>query len=376
MIMRDLEGILVVTLEQAVAAPYTSNLLAEAGARVIKIERQEGDFARNYDHMVKGESAYFVWLNRGKESVCLDVKDTADRKVLFSMLRKADVFIQNLKSGAVNSLGLDYDSLKAINPQLIMCSISGYGETGPYAKMKAYDLLVQAESGLSSITGTREGPARVGISMCDISTGMTAYAAILRSLIHRAKMNSGTHIKVSLFDVIADWMNVPLLQRVYGGIQTERVGMNHVSIAPYGMYPAGDEKGVVFSIQNEREWKIFCRDILSNESLAMDERFESVEKRVMNRSALDEVIISVFSQYKQTELIDMLRKNNIACGRLNTLDDVLTHPQRRKVDVETPSGSVELTASGVVTDDSPPVSLPVPALGEHTERVKTEFQED
>jgi crotonobetainyl-CoA:carnitine CoA-transferase CaiB-like acyl-CoA transferase len=374
--MKDLEDILVVSLEQAVAAPHASNLLAEAGARVIKIERKEGDFARNYDHLVKGESAYFVWLNRGKESVCLDVKNTDDRKILLSMLRKADVFIQNLKTGAVKSLGLDYDSVKSLNPQIIMCSISGYGEAGPYAEMKAYDLLVQAESGLSSITGTPDGPARVGISMCDISTGLTAYAAILRALIRRSKTNSGTHIKVSLFDVITDWMNVPLLQRQYGGVQTQRVGMNHASIAPYGMYPAGDGKGVVFSIQNEREWIIFCRDVMNDDSMATDERFNSVAKRVANRSALDDAIISIFSKYQQTELMDLLRNNNIACGRLNTLDDVLSHPQRRKIEVATPGGSVELTASAVMTDDNSPVSLPVPDLGEHTDRIKTEFQKN
>ena len=373
--MKDLQGILVITLEQAVAAPYTSNLLAEAGARVIKVERPEGDFARNYDHVVKGESAYFVWLNRGKESVCLDVKDTADQKILLSMLRQADVFIQNLRTGAVNSLGLDYDSLQAINPGIIMCSISGYGEAGPYAEMKAYDLLVQAESGLSSVTGTPQGPARVGISMCDISTGMTAYAAILRSLIRRSKTNTGEHIKVSLFDVMADWMNVPLLHKAYGGIQIPRAGMNHASIAPYGMYHAADGKGVVFSIQNEREWKNFCRNIMQDESLAVDSRFDSVEKRVENRPALDETIVNVFSKYNQSELMDLLRKNNIACGRLNMLEDVLSHPQRREVTVDTPSGSVELTASGVITDDNPTVSLPVPALGEHTDRIKAEFQE-
>jgi crotonobetainyl-CoA:carnitine CoA-transferase CaiB-like acyl-CoA transferase len=373
--MNDLEGILVVTLEQAVAAPYASNLLAEAGARVIKVERQEGDFARNYDHLVKGESAYFIWLNRGKESVCLDVKDDTDRKVLLSMLRRADVFIQNLRFGAVDSLGLDYDNLRAINPQLIMCSISGYGESGPYADMKAYDLLVQAESGLSSITGTPQGPARVGISICDISTGLVAYAAILRSLIRRSKTNGGAHIKVSLFDVMADWMNVPLLQRAYGGVQTQRVGMNHASIAPYGMYPARDGKGVVFSIQNEREWKIFCREILQDQTLLSDTRFDSVAHRAANRSALDKVILTTFSKYDQTDIMDLLRKNNIACGRLNTLDDVLAHPQRREVTVATPGGPVTLTAGGVVIDDYSSVALPVPALGEHTDRIKSEFRE-
>ncbi len=371
--MSDLDGILVVTLEQAVAAPYASNLLAEAGARVIKIERAEGDFARNYDHVVNGESAYFVWLNRGKESVCLDVKNETDRKILFNILKEADVFIQNLRAGAVASLRLDYDSLKEINPQLIMCSISGYGEEGPFAKMKAYDLLVQAESGLSSVTGTAEGPARVGISLCDISTGMTAYGAILRALIKRGKTNAGTYIKVSLFSVITDWMNVPLLHKAYGGVDTPRAGMNHATIAPYGMYPAGDGKGVVFSIQNEREWKVFCNGVLGDETIAVDERFISVSKRVENRTALDEIIIGVFSNYDQQGLMDLLLNNSIACGRLNLPGDVLTHPQRRSVTVDSPHGTIDLTASGVVTDNDPPVSLPVPALGEHTEQVKAEF---
>ena len=374
--MKDLEGILVVTLEQAVAAPYASNLLAEAGARVIKVERQEGDFARNYDHLVKGESAYFVWLNRGKESVCLDVKDTADRRILLAMLRRADVFIQNLRVGAVDSLGLDYETLRAINPRIIMCTITGYGEAGPYADLKAYDLLVQAESGLSSITGTPDGPARVGISICDIGTGLAAYAAILRALVRRANTNSGAHIKLSLFDVMADWMNVPLLQRAYGGVAARRAGMNHTSIAPYGMYPAGDGKGVVFSIQNEREWRVFCRNILQDEALAADPRFDSVTNRVANRGALDEIITRTFSGHDQAGVMDLLRENGIACARLNTLDDVLSHPQRRRVRVDTPAGPVELNATSAVFDDVLPAALPVPALGEHTDRIKAEFRDD
>jgi crotonobetainyl-CoA:carnitine CoA-transferase CaiB-like acyl-CoA transferase len=294
---------------------------------------------------------------------------------LFSMLKQADVFIQNLRAGAVSDLGLDYESLKSINPQLIMCSISGYGEAGPYAKMKAYDLLVQAESGLSSVTGTADGPARVGISLCDISTGMTAYSAILRALIKRSISNTGSYIKVSLFDVIADWMNVPLLHKEYADVDTPRAGMNHASIAPYGMYPAGDGKGVVFSIQNEREWKVFCKGVLGEETLASDERFATISKRVENRALLDEIIINIFSNYEQKDLMELLLNNNIACGRLNSLEDVLSHPQRRTVTVDSPNGSINLTASGVVINNDPPVSLPVPALGEHTDRVKAEFKE-
>lgn len=371
--MRDLDGILVVALEQAVAAPYASGLLADAGARVIKIEREEGDFARNYDHVVHGESSYFVWLNRGKQSVCLDVKDKADRKLLSNMLARADVFIQNLRFGAVDSLGLDYESVKAINPGIIMCSISGYGESGPYADMKAYDLLVQAETGLSSITGTAQDLTRVGISVCDISTGMTAYAAVLRALIRRGKTGTGTYIRLSLFEVMADWMNVPLLHRAYGGKQPACVGLNHPSIAPYGMYPIGDGKGVVISIQNEREWKVFCREILGDNAIASDPRFDSNVNRVRHRPELDALIIARFANYNQASLCELLLQHQIAYGRVNLLEDVLTHPQRRTVTVDTPTGPVTLTAGGVLAGDEPPPSLPVPALGEHTAMVRTEF---
>ncbi|MDP6787060.1 MAG: CoA transferase, partial [Rhodospirillales bacterium] len=256
--MREtLKGLLVIAVEQAVAAPYCSSRLADAGARVIKVERPEGDFARGYDRVVHGESAYFVWLNRGKESIALDLKDAADRALLARMVGRADVFIQNLAPGAAGRLGFASDALRARHPALVTCDISGYGEEGPYAEMKAYDLLVQAESGLASVTGRPEGPGRVGVSVSDVGAGMYAQAAILEALIERGRTGSGKGIQVSLFDAMADWMTVPLLHQVYGGKAPARVGLAHPSIAPYGVYAAADGE-VVIAIQNQREWRNFC----------------------------------------------------------------------------------------------------------------------
>jgi crotonobetainyl-CoA:carnitine CoA-transferase CaiB-like acyl-CoA transferase len=252
--MRDLEGITVVALEQAVAAPYASSRLAEAGARVIKVERPEGDFARGYDSLVKGESAYFVWLNRGKESIRLDVKNPEDHAILTNMIAEADVFIQNLAPGAAARLGFGAEELTRRDPRLIYVSISGYGEDGPYRDQKAYDLLIQAESGLCMISGTEEGAARVGISVCDIAAGMTSYQAIVQGLFARERTGKGRVIEVSLFHVMADWMNVPYLQSRYGGKKPARMGLKHPTIAPYGAYTCADGKAVLISIQNEREW--------------------------------------------------------------------------------------------------------------------------
>ena len=256
----DLEGILVVSVEQAVAAPYLSSRLADAGARVIKVERPEGDFARGYDSLVHGESAYFVWLNRGKESICLDLKKPADANVLAAIIAQADVFIQNLAPGVIDRLGFAADALRAAHPRLITCSISGYGDDGPYRYLKAYDLLVQAESGLSAITGNAHGSARVGVSVCDIAAGMTAFQAVLQALFARERGGAGRHISVSLFHALSDWMNVPYLQFVYGGKAVDRSGLHHPTIAPYGAYACGDGKAVLIAIQNEREWTIFCTE--------------------------------------------------------------------------------------------------------------------
>jgi crotonobetainyl-CoA:carnitine CoA-transferase CaiB-like acyl-CoA transferase len=377
--MADLDNYLVVALEQAVAAPYASNLLAEAGARVIKIERQDGDFARNYDHVVHGESAYFVWLNRGKESLCLDVKDAADKALLINILQQADVFVQNLKPGAVDKLGLGYAALQQINPSLVMCSISGYGECGAdgaseeYAKMKAYDLLVQAESGLCAITGSADEPARVGVSICDIATGLTAYSAILRGLLARGKSGVGSHIEISLFGVMADWMNVPLLHQAYSGEAPKRMGICHPSIAPYGVYTTGDGKQLVFSIQNEREWQVFCAQVLDLAELAQNPLFASNVQRVANRAELDRELAQCFAQFDQRQLASRLLQAGIAYGRLNELADVLHHPQLRQVTVDSPSGELTLTASGVLFDGEPAPALKVPDVGEHSSSIREEF---
>src|SRR5918993_5565466 len=309
---RDLSGLLVVSVEQAVAAPYCSGRLADAGARVIKVERPEGDFARRYDAYVKGESAYFVWLNRGKESVCLDLKSEADRALLASLVERADVFIQNLAPGAVDRLGFAPDELRGKNPRLITCSISGYGDEGPYRDLKAYDLLVQAETGLSSVTGNEAGMARVGVSVCDIAAGMTALQGILQALIGRGRTGEGRHVAVSLYHALAEWMNVPYLQYVYGGHTPRRSGLNHPTIAPYGDYVCGDGKAVLFSIQNETEWRVLCAEVLGRPELADDARFATNPLRVANRPALDALIAEAFTAASRETIIERLEKARIA----------------------------------------------------------------
>ncbi|MFG1424983.1 CaiB/BaiF CoA transferase family protein [Roseixanthobacter glucoisosaccharinicivorans] len=369
----DLEGILVVSVEQAVAAPYLSSRLADAGARVIKIERPEGDFARNYDSLVHGESAYFVWLNRGKESVCLDLKAPEDLAVLRAMVAQADIFIQNLAPGAIDRLGFAPDKLRAENPRLITCSISGYGDEGPYRDLKAYDLLVQAESGLSSITGNEHGSARVGVSVCDIAAGMTALQAVMQALYARERTGIGRHIAVSLYHALSDWMNVPYLQYVYGGKVPERAGLNHPTIAPYGAYTCADGKAVLFSIQNEREWLMFCTEVLGDAAIAADPRFDSNNNRVASRPALDEAINAVFSTLTRAQAVERLERARVAYGRVSTLEDVAAHPQNRYVEVETPSGPVRYLAPGAVVDGKPADFGAVPALGAHTDAVRAAF---
>ncbi len=370
---QDLAGILVVSIEQAVAAPYVSGRLAEAGARVIKIERPEGDFARGYDALVHGESAYFVWLNRGKESVVLDLREAEARQALSRMIAKADVFIQNLAPGAVERLGFAPEALRAAHPRLVTVSISGYGEEGPYRQLKAYDLLVQAESGLSSITGTPEGMTRVGVSVCDISAGMTAHQAVLQALYAREKTGRGRHVAVSLFHALTDWMNVPYLQYVYGGKILERNGLTHPTIAPYGAYAGADGKEVLFSIQNEREWVQFCRDVLERPELATDPRFDDNPKRVANRAALNAEIEAVFRALPRDALVERLEAARIAYGRVSSLEDLAAHPQNRHVEAQTPTGPVRLLAPGALADGASPEFGPVPALGEHTRAVLAEF---
>lgn len=369
----DLDGVLVVSVEQAVAAPYLSCKLADAGARVIKIERPEGDFAREYDHLVHGESAYFVWLNRGKESLCLDLKQEDDRAILMTMISRADVFIQNLAPGAVERLGFGHEMLREKFPRLITCSISGYGDEGPLRELKAYDLLVQAESGLSAITGNEHGSARVGVSVCDIAAGMTATQSVLQALVARARTGQGRHIAVSLYHALSDWMNVPYLQFAYGGKVPPRSGLNHPTIAPYGSYVCADGKSVLFSIQNEREWQMLCRDALGRPDLAIDPRFDSNSNRVQNRDALNREIVPIFASRQRDEMADLLRASKIAYGRVSTLDDVVSHPQNRYMTVDTPTGPVRMLAPGALMDGEVPAFGPVPALGADTERLRQEF---
>ena len=371
--MRDLEGLLVVSVEHAVAAPYASCKLADAGARVIKVERKEGDFARQYDRYVKGGSAYFVWLNRGKESICLDLKQDEDRKVLVAMLEKADVFIQNLAPGAMERLGFGVEALRAQHPALIVCSISGYGADGPSRDMKAYDLLIQAESGLCAINGTPEGPARVGVSVCDIAAGMTAYQAILQALIARGRSGEGRAIEVSLFHAMADWMNVPYLQHRYGGATPKRHGLKHPTIAPYGAYDCADGKVLLISVQNDREWQRLCAEVIGRPELANRPGYATNSERVANRAEVDAVCGDFLAQRDREENIALLAEAKIAYGRLSDLDDLSAHPQKRTIQVGTENGEVELLAPASVVVGRSEHYGPVPASDEQGPALRREF---
>jgi crotonobetainyl-CoA:carnitine CoA-transferase CaiB-like acyl-CoA transferase len=372
--LNSLKDITVVAVEQAVAAPYASSRLADAGARVIKVERPEGDFARNYDKLVRGQSAYFVWLNRGKESVCLDLRLEADRAVLDTLIASADVFIQNLKPGSIEKLGFASADLRRRYPRLITCDISGFGESGPYSHLKAYDLIVQAETGLCAITGNQQGPARVGVSVCDISAGMTAHSAILQALYHREVTGEGTSIQVSLFDAVADWMNVPVLQNDYSGYQTVRAGVKHPSLAPYGAYRCADGKEVIFSVQNDREWVNFCEKFLKQSGLTRAPGFADNMERLAHRARLDEIIEQRFSELSCYEAMQELESAGLAYGRLNEVVDVSKHPHIRRVQVGTPEGAVETIAPAAIFNSERPSLRPVPALGSHTEAVREEVR--
>ncbi len=368
-----LDGALVVSLEQAVAAPFTSWKLAAAGARVIKVERAEGDFARAYDGVVKGESAYFVWLDRGKESIVLDIKEPRDVALLRRMIEAADVFVQNLAPGVAERVGVGAEELRRAHPRLITCSISGYGEEGPYARMKAYDNLLQGETGLLSITGSEEGPARVGISVADIGAGLHAYAAILEALLARDRTGQGRTINLSLFECLADWMTVPYLHQVYGGRPPPRSGLHHPSIAPYGPVTTREGGRVIIAIQNEREWIRFCSQVLGDADMAWDEAFRSNTDRVANRDALNAAIDRVLGRRSLAEVVELLAAADIAYGRLNTVQDLATHPQLRRTTVNTPSGTIEMPATPVPRNSSAADRRGVPALGAHTEAIRREF---
>lgn len=369
----SLDGILVVSMDQAVAAPFATSRLADAGARVIKVERPGGDFARGYDTVANGLSAYFVWLNRGKESIILDIKNSEDATVLARMIAEADIFVQNLAPGAAARAGFGSDDLRARHRRLITCDISGYGEDGPYRDMKAYDLLIQAETGLASVTGTAQAPGRVGVSICDVAAGMYALVGILEALHERQRTGRGKAVKVSLFDATAEWMSVPRMYQEFTGKAPPRVGMNHPSIAPYGAYAAGDGGAVVIAIQNEREWRDFCGEVLGNVDLAEDPRFTGNEARVRNRPALDDEIGRVFRRLTRTQVIARLRQGNIAFGNLNTVADLAAHPHLRRQSCETPNGRLDLTASPLVMDGSAQPFGAVPDLDQHGAALRREF---
>jgi itaconate CoA-transferase len=371
--MYPLKGLLVVSMEQAVAAPYCASRLADAGARVIKIERAEGDFARGYDAAAAGQSSYFVWLNRGKESVVLDIKRPADKELLGAMLAKADVFIQNLAPGAMARAGFGSTALRAQHPRLITVDISGYGEEGDYASMKAYDLLVQAESGLCSVTGRPEGPGRVGVSACDIACGMNAHAAVLEALIERSVTGHGRGISVSLFDGMADWMNVPLLYFEGTGRAPSRVGLAHPSICPYGAFETADGATVLISIQNEREWATFCADFLGAPELPGREGFRSNVERVASRAVVDDHLAKTFRALSRNACAAKLRAANTAYGFVNDVSAFSQHPALRRVTVETPAGPVAVAAPAPRFNGGDRDLGRVPGLGEHTVAARTEF---
>ena len=371
---KDLDGIQVVTLEQAVAAPYASGKLAQAGARVIKIEREDGDFARRYDSDVNGLSAYFVWLNHGKESICLNIKDVDDLLILKKIISKSDIFIQNLMPGAINRLGISSKSLRDKYPSLITCDISGYGQNGPYSKMKAYDLLIQAESGLANINGSSQEPGRVGVSVCDIAAGMTAFQAILQALIGRNKTGLGRGIEVSLFHSLADWMNVPYLQTVYGKRKVKRAGLHHATIAPYGVYKCKQDELILISIQNEREWSSLCSLVLEKTDLIEEDNFSNNNNRVINRNRLDQIINDVFGSMSRKDIIKRLRSADIAYGQLNTVEDLAKHPQSNFVSVKTSEGEISLLSPGAVINGEEVTFGKVPFLGEHTNKIKNEYR--
>jgi crotonobetainyl-CoA:carnitine CoA-transferase CaiB-like acyl-CoA transferase len=368
-----LQGLTVVSLEQAVAAPYCSSRLADAGARVIKIERPEGDFARGYDAAAKGWSSYFVWLNRGKQSLVADIKKPEDSALLHNILAKADVFIQNLAPGAAARSGFGSEELRKKYPRLITVDISGYGDSGDYATMKAYDLLVQAESGLAMITGHPAGPGRVGVSACDIACGMAAHANVLEALIARGITGQGKGIKVSLFDGMADWMNVPLLYFEGTGKAPARMGLAHPSICPYSAFETKDGALVLIAIQNEREWVDFCARFMDDAELPKKPGFESNVNRVANRATVDAAVQAMFATLTREEAAAKLRAANTAYGFVNTVAEFAQHPALRRVEVGTPNGPVAIAAPPALLSDGARALGPVPSIGEHSAAIRAEF---
>jgi crotonobetainyl-CoA:carnitine CoA-transferase CaiB-like acyl-CoA transferase len=372
-----LDGITVVSLEQAVAAPFATRQLADLGARVIKIERPgAGDFARGYDRTTHGQSSYFVWLNRGKESIELDVKDPANRALLGALIDHADIFVQNLVPGAADRLGLSPTELRAQHPRLICCSVSGYGPEGPYRARKAYDLLVQCETGLVMSTGTTDAPSKAGISVADIAAGMYAYTGILTALYDRERTGQGASLHVAMIDALSEWMTQPAYFSHYGAEPPRRTGARHPSISPYGPFRVSDGS-IFFGIQNEREWLAFCRDILGRAELAADPRFQANPDRVVHNDELTAIIEECFAGQTGDEVTAQLDRAGIASARLRAPGELVGHPQLRARDrwrvVSTPDGDVEALLPPVQAAGQAAVMGPVPALGEHTKAIRAEF---
>lgn len=358
-----LTGLTVVAIEQAVAAPFASSRLADAGAHVIKIERPEGDFARGYDDVAKGQSSYFVWLNRGKETRVADLSNPEGKAMLADLLANADVLLQNLKPGALARLGFDAEMLARDYPRLIACSISGYGDSGPMADRKAYDLLIQAESGLCSITGGPEQAARVGVSVVDIATGATAHAAILEALIQRGITGRGCAISVSMFDVMADWLTVPLLNHE-GGKPPKRVGLAHPSIAPYGAFDTGDGQKILISIQSDREWVNLCEYFLDDAALGTASDLATNVMRVQNRDKTDALVAAAFAKRTAADALTALKRADVAFASVNDMAGLSRHPHLRRISVDTPNGTVAFPAPAPVITGQNRIYGAVPALPE------------
>ena len=360
---KPLDGITVVALEQAVAAPYCTSRLADAGARVIKVERPEGDFARGYDHDVFGESSYFVWINRGKESVVLDLRQPADKDRLHALIVSADVFVQNLAPGAAARLGFGSAMLRERHPRLVTCDISGYGDDGPLQNLKAYDLLVQAEAGLVAVSGAPGPWGRIGVSICDISAGMNALIGVQQALLQRLRTGSGSGVQVSLFGSAAELMAVPYLQARYGAKAPERVGLKHPSIAPYGSFTCSDGREIVLSIQNEREWAAFCASVLGDAAIATDPRFADNASRVRHRADLEAAVQAVFGRLTHGEAIDRLTEAQTAFGAINSVHDLIEHPQLRTKPMMVNGRRVEIPAAPYTTEWEDDEFPPAPRLG-------------
>jgi itaconate CoA-transferase len=373
-----LTGVTVVSIEQAVAAPFATRQLADLGARVIKIERPDGgDFAREYDTTVHGLSSYFVWLNRSKESLTLDLKSPEARPILDRLIQRADVFVQNLAPGSADRMGLSGAALRALHPRLVVCNLTGYGSSGPFAGKKAYDLLVQGETGTMAATGTPDAPSKVGISIADIAAGMYAYAGILAALLARTSTHEGSSIEVSLFDALGEWMSAPMYYARYGGTAPARSGANHASIAPYGPFTAGDGRTVLLGIQNAREWQRFCALVLERPELATDDRFRTNPMRVKHRAALSAEIDGVFQRLSAADVIERLDSAGIANARLNNISAFAAHPQltarHRWSTIGSPSGPVDVLQPPVIVEGALPAMGPIPALGEHTVAILAEL---